>query len=123
MATGCLVASGAREGYIRLHSDTVTSQEYNPQGNILTLSRLGYEISGCHVNPKKEESTSAGGQNSKGTFPRQPMFSKLLLVALAAVGANANLLTNKLQAKAVACDDPSGECGEGKDCHPKYVHL
>ena len=51
------------------------------------------------------------------------MFSKLLLVALAAVGANANLLTNKLQAKAVACDDPSGECGEGKDCHPKYVHL
>ena len=51
------------------------------------------------------------------------MFSKLLLVALVAVGANANLLTNKLKAKAVACDDPSGECGEGKDCHPKYVET
>ena len=51
------------------------------------------------------------------------MFSKLLLVALVAVGANANLLTNKLKAKAVACDDPSGECGEGKDCHPKYVRA
>ena len=50
------------------------------------------------------------------------MFSKFLLVATLAVAANANLLTSKtaLKAKAVACDDPSGECGEGKDCHPKY---
>ena len=51
------------------------------------------------------------------------MFSKLLIVALAAVGANANLLTNKARGKAVACDDPSGDCGEGKDCHPKYVQV
>ena len=53
------------------------------------------------------------------------MFSKFLLVATLAVAANANLLTSKtaLKAKAVACDDPSGECGEGKDCHPKYVRA
>ena len=51
------------------------------------------------------------------------MLSKLLIVATVVAAANANLLAGKsfLKSKAVACDDPSGECGDGKDCHPKYV--
>ena len=57
----------------------------------------------------------------EGALPFCSMLSKLLIVATLAVAANASLLTSKAnhKAKAVACDDPSGECGEGKDCHPK----
>ena len=46
------------------------------------------------------------------------MFSKLLIACTLIATISANLLTNKVK-KAVACADPSGDCGEGKDCHPK----
>ena len=46
------------------------------------------------------------------------MFSKFFALTLLVTTASASLLTNKVQ-KAVACADPSGDCGEGKDCHPK----